>query len=91
MRFTAKSSGSGAAARDPHLDNIAEADPEKQKSFIESITSGRFHNQAADGAESTLTGILGRTAAYTGRAITWDELLHSNEQWDAGLDLNKLS
>lgn len=71
-------------------DNLAQADPEKKKAFIESITSGQFHNQAAVGAESALTAMLGRTAAYKGHEVTWDELLKSNEHWDSGIDLNKL-
>jgi predicted dehydrogenase len=72
-------------------DNLADADPEKQKAFIHSITSGQFHNQAATGAESALSAMLGRQAAYTGREMTWDELLRSNEHWDAGIDLNNLA
>jgi predicted dehydrogenase len=72
-------------------DNLAEADPEKQKGFIGSITSGKWHNQAALGVESALTAMLGRQAAYSGREVTWDELLRSNEHWDAGIDLNKLA
>ena len=71
-------------------DNLAQADPEKQKAFISSISSGKFHNQAALGVESALTAMLGRQAAYTGREVTWDELLSSNEHWDAGIDLNRL-
>jgi myo-inositol 2-dehydrogenase/D-chiro-inositol 1-dehydrogenase len=71
-------------------DNLAQADPEKQKAFIGSITSGKFHNQAVTGVETALTAILGRQAAYQGREVTWDELLRSNERWDSGIDLNKL-
>lgn len=71
-------------------DNLAQADPEKKKAFIESITSGQFHNQAAAGAESALTAMLGRTAAYKGHEVTWDELLKTNEQWESRIDLNKL-
>jgi len=71
-------------------DNLAEADAEKQKSFIGSITSGQFHNQAAQGVESALTAMLGRRAAYTGREVTWDELLRSNEHWDAKIDIEKM-
>ena len=71
-------------------DNLAEADSEKQKAFIGSITSGKFHNQAALGVESALTAMLGREAAYRGREMTWDELLQSNEHWDPGIDLNNL-
>ena len=72
-------------------DNLAEADSEKQKAFIHSISSGQFHNQAALGVESALTAMLGREAAYTGREVTWDEFVASNQHWDAGIDLNKLA
>jgi myo-inositol 2-dehydrogenase / D-chiro-inositol 1-dehydrogenase len=71
-------------------DNLAQADSEKHAAFIQSIVTGKFHNQAALGAESALSCMLGRTAAYTGKEATWDELLRSNETWDAGLDLEKL-
>ncbi len=72
-------------------DNLEEADAEKHKAFIASIESGEFHNQATLGAESALTAILGRTTAYTGREITWDELLTSDDAWEAGIDLERLS
>ncbi len=81
----------GFSASGAFHDNLAQADPEKKKAFIESITSHQFHNQAALGAESALSAILGRTAAYKGHEVTWDELLDSNEHWDSGIDLNKLS
>jgi myo-inositol 2-dehydrogenase/D-chiro-inositol 1-dehydrogenase len=71
-------------------DNLAQADPQKHKAFIDSITSGNFHNQAATGAEAALTAILGRTAAYTGREVTWDEMMRNNETFDAGIDLTRL-
>ena len=71
-------------------DNLAEADSEKQKGFIGSIVSGKFHNQAANGVESALTCMLGRKAAYTGREVTWDELLKSNEKWESGINVEKL-
>jgi myo-inositol 2-dehydrogenase / D-chiro-inositol 1-dehydrogenase len=72
-------------------DNLAEADSEKQKSFIASISSGQFHNQAAQGVESALTAMLGRRAAYTGREVTWDELLRSNEHWESKINVEKLT
>jgi len=71
------------------FDNLADADAEKHKRFIESITSGRFHNQASLGVESSLTAMLGRTAIYTGREVAWDELVRSEEVWDAGFDLDR--
>jgi myo-inositol 2-dehydrogenase/D-chiro-inositol 1-dehydrogenase len=55
--------------------NLTRADPEKQKAFLTSITSGNFHNQAASGAESALSAMLGRAAAYTGREVAWDDLV----------------
>ena len=73
-------------------DALEDADPEKEKAFIQSITSGKFHNQAAQGAESTLSTILGRQAAYGGREITWDELLASDQRYDLeleGIDLSE--
>jgi len=70
--------------------NLELADQEKKKSFVESITSGNFHNQAAKGAESALSCVMARTAAYTGHEVTWDETLKSTEVWDPKIDLNKL-
>ncbi len=73
------------------LDNLADADAEKHKAFINSITSGKFHNQAALGVESALTAMLGRTAAYLGRELTWDELVSMDMQWDSGIDLKQFA
>ncbi len=70
--------------------NLDQADPEKKKAFIESIVSGKFHNQADKGAESALSCMMARTAAYTGREVTWEETLKSREVWDPKLDMNKL-
>jgi myo-inositol 2-dehydrogenase/D-chiro-inositol 1-dehydrogenase len=72
-------------------DNLEFADREKKKAFIESITSGRFHNQVAKGAESALSCMMARTSAYTGREVTWDETITSDEVWDANIDLKLLS
>ena len=71
--------------------NLEFADPEKKKKFVESITSGQFHNQAAKGAESALSCMLARTAAYKGHEVTWDELMKSTEVWDPKIDLAKLT
>ncbi len=70
--------------------NLELADPEKKKAFVESIASGKFHNQAAKGAESALSCMMARSAAYKGREVTWDELVKSTEVWDPKIDLNKL-
>jgi predicted dehydrogenase len=65
---------------------LDDADPNKQKAFIESITSGKLLNEAQQGAESTLAGILGRMAAYTGKEVTWDQMMKSKEVWDPKMD-----
>jgi predicted dehydrogenase len=45
--------------------------------LIASIRAGRPLNEGRQVAESTLTAIMGREAAYTGQVIAWDELLAS--------------
>ena len=40
--------------------------------LIESIRRGEPLNEGRQFAESTLTGIMGRMSAYTGRALKWD-------------------
>jgi hypothetical protein len=73
-------------------DPLDTADAEKTKAFIDSILTGKYHNQAAQGAETTLSAILGRTAIYTGREVTWDEVLASDQYYDPeleGIDLSE--
>ena len=86
-----KQGSASFSASGSFTDNLAEADSEKQKGFIASITSGQLHNQAAQGVESALTAMLGRRAAYTGKEVTWEELLKSNEHWDAKINVEKLA
>jgi myo-inositol 2-dehydrogenase / D-chiro-inositol 1-dehydrogenase len=45
--------------------------------LIESIRSGKPVNELKAIAESTLTAIMGRMAAYTGQAVTWEQALNS--------------
>jgi len=80
----------GFSATGNFSSNLEFADSEKKKAFVESITTGNFHNQAAKGAESALSCMMARSAAYTGREVTWDELMKSTEVWDPRIDLNKL-
>jgi myo-inositol 2-dehydrogenase/D-chiro-inositol 1-dehydrogenase len=70
--------------------NLEFADAEKKKSFVESITTGHFHNQTDKGAESALSCMMARSAAYKGHEVTWDEQMKSTEVWDSKIDLNKL-
>jgi Predicted dehydrogenases and related proteins len=45
--------------------------------LVESIRLNKKINQAEDLAYSTLVAILGREAAYTGKSISWDEIMAS--------------
>lgn len=45
--------------------------------LIASIRKGQPLNEGRQVAESTLSAIMGREAAYTGQAITWDEILNA--------------
>lgn len=45
--------------------------------LVESIRLNKKINQAEDLANSTMIAIMGREAAYTGKAITWDEIMAS--------------
>jgi len=46
--------------------------------LIAGIRAGKPLNEGRQVAESTLSAILAREAAYTGRAITWDEIANAD-------------
>ena len=70
--------------------NLELADSTKKKAFVESITSGNFHNQADKGAESAISCMMARQSAYKKHEITWEEMMKSKEVYDPKIDLNKL-
>jgi myo-inositol 2-dehydrogenase / D-chiro-inositol 1-dehydrogenase len=74
------------AANGSFSDNLQFADREKDRAYIESITSGKFHNQTVDGVNSALSSMLGRMAGQTGREVTWEEQLEHPEKYT--LDIN---
>ncbi|MBZ5565601.1 MAG: Gfo/Idh/MocA family oxidoreductase [Acidobacteriia bacterium] len=47
--------------------------------LIAAIRAGKPYNELETVAESTLTAIMGRMAAYTGKAVNWDQALNSQE------------
>lgn len=47
--------------------------------LLASIRAGTPLNEGRQVAESTLTAIMGREAAYTGQALTWDELMNCDQ------------
>jgi myo-inositol 2-dehydrogenase / D-chiro-inositol 1-dehydrogenase len=70
---------------------LDDADPNKQKAFIESITSGNLINEAASGGEAALSAMLGRTAAYKHGEVTWENLLRSKEVYEPRMDWNQFA
>ena len=48
--------------------------------FFKSIRSNDIISDAENGAKSTLSAIMGRMATYSGKTVTWDEVLNSNHQ-----------
>jgi predicted dehydrogenase len=79
------------AANGSFSDNLEFADREKERSFIESITSGRVVNEIAAGVETALSCMLGRMAGYTGHTVTWDELMAHGESYQLGMSLNQFA
>jgi myo-inositol 2-dehydrogenase/D-chiro-inositol 1-dehydrogenase len=62
----------GSIYQDGAVNNIA--------SFHKNITEGNFENPTvAPSVQSNLITIMGRTAAYEKRVVTWDELLKSTK------------
>ncbi len=56
------------------------------KTFYNSIAEGKYDNPTvASSVRSNLVTILGRTAAYTKRKVTWRRLLKNPEKLDANL------
>ena len=53
---------------------------EEHKHLQAAIRSGNRVNEAVQVAESTLTAIMGRMAAYTGKEVTWEQALNSKEE-----------
>jgi len=65
--------------RDGAVTNIA--------TFHTLITTGDFSNASVEyGVQSNLIAIMGRTAGYEKRLVTWDEILKSDEKMELNLD-----
>ena len=59
--------------------------------FVNHIRSNTPINQAEETAVSCLTAIMGRESAYTGAAVTWEELANSNmNMLPAKLEIGKV-
>jgi len=69
------------------LSSLHDADANKEKAFISSIETGNFLNETASGAASTLTAILGRETAESGKEMNWEDMVRSSQQIDPKLNL----
>ena len=69
----------GGKAERTRSKDISERNPYEQEhiDMIESIRSGNPLNELKTVAESTMTAIMGRMSAYTGKTVTWDEAVNS--------------
>jgi predicted dehydrogenase len=70
--------------REKEDQNKTEARAERKSAYqqehidlIKSIRDGKPLNEAKQVAESTLTAIMGRMSAYTGKEVSWDAALNS--------------
>ena len=59
--------------RDPEVNGYQQ----EHQDLIASIRNGAPLNEARNIAESTLTAIMGRESAYSGRSVEWDAILNS--------------
>lgn len=54
---------------------------QEHRDLIDSIRAGAPINEGNAVAESTLTGIMGRESAYSGRSVEWEQALNSKRRW----------
>ena len=68
--------------RDGKSTEIVKVSPYVQEHIhlVTAIRTNQPYVEAERTAISTLTAIMGRTAAYTGRKVTWQEMLDSNKR-----------
>ena len=76
------------AANGNFEDNLAFADRDKERTFIDSIVNGPVHNQIAAGVETALSCMLGRMAGLRRREVTWEELEAHGETYKLGMNLD---
>jgi predicted dehydrogenase len=85
------SAGAGKFAANGNFeDNLAFADRDKERTFIDSIVNGPVHNQIAAGVETALSCMMGRMAGLRRREVTWEELEAHGETYKLGMDLARL-
>jgi myo-inositol 2-dehydrogenase/D-chiro-inositol 1-dehydrogenase len=75
----------------PSPNNLIEADAMKDRSFIDSITSGKLQNQISAGVDTARTCMMGRKSAELGRRVTWEEVEKDQESYRLGFDIKQFS
>ncbi len=56
------------------------------RAFAENVLAGKVDNPTVPpSVRSNLVTVMGRTAAYTGKVVTWDETVKSNERMEPDL------
>jgi myo-inositol 2-dehydrogenase/D-chiro-inositol 1-dehydrogenase len=72
--------GSNPFLMNTRLRNVKQTNPYVQEhiDLIDSIVHSKGLNEATNVAISTLTAVMGRIAAYTGKTVTWDEVMDPN-------------
>lgn len=68
----------GAVKDRIHFDHETNPYVQEHIDLLEAITSGKQINELKQVAQSTLTAIMGRDSAYSGKEVTWEKALHSN-------------
>jgi myo-inositol 2-dehydrogenase / D-chiro-inositol 1-dehydrogenase len=63
----------------PKPDPLGDAYIREHADLIASIVDGRAINEGRQCAESTMTAIMGRMSAYTGKLVTWEQAMNSKE------------
>lgn len=61
----------------------------KVKAFISGIETGNLINEARSGVTSTLSAIMGRMSAESGKETSWIEMLSSNQEYNLNLNLKQ--
>ncbi len=87
----AKGGAQGFSTAGVFHDNLAQADPDKKMSFVNSILNNQYHNQAAQGVESALSCMMARHSAYTGHEVSYEAMATSGEHWDDEINLNQFA
>jgi predicted dehydrogenase len=56
---------------------LARAYVQEHIDLVKAMTGGEYINEGVRLAESTMSGIMGRMSAYTGKLVTWEQAMNS--------------